>query len=84
MSLLVLGSVTGVGESLLTLLEVFTQERFLSRVTSVVDLEVLQPGKTSSTSRLFAFEGSLTSVNTEVGHQLVLGIEWLVLTTAIL
>ena len=84
MCLFVLGSVTGVGESLLAFFEVFAKKRFLACVASVVDLQVLQPRKTSSTSRLFAFEGSLTSMNSEVGHKFVFGIKWLVETTAIL
>ena len=84
MGLLVFSSVTRVGESLLALFEVLAKEGFLSGVTSVVDLQVLKSGKTSSTPRLFTFERPLSSMDTKVGHEFVLGIEWLVLTTAIL
>ena len=45
MSLFMLCPVAGVGECLATVFEILAQERLLSRVTPVVDLEILQPGK---------------------------------------
>ena len=43
----------------------------------LVYLEVLQPGKAAAAVQLAALERSLARVNPQVGHQLVLGIEWL-------
>ena len=50
----------------------------------LVDLQVLQPRKTTATVCLAALEGSLSSVNPQVGHQLVLGVEWLGVTGTVL
>ena len=46
-------------------------------MTPLVDLQVLKPGKAPAARRLAALEGSLSSVDSEVGHQLVLSIEGL-------
>ena len=40
-----------------------------------VDLEVFRPGKDLSTTREGAGEGLLTSVDSDVVHQLILGLE---------
>ena len=50
----------------------------------LVDLEVLQSGKTPAAVCLAALEGSLSRVNPQVGHQLVLRIERLGVTGAVL
>ena len=63
---------------------ILARERFLPSVTPLVDLEVLQPGKTPAAVWLAALEGSLACVNPQVGHQLVLGIERLGVTGTVL
>ena len=76
--------VTGIRKLLLTVFEEFAVERFLSSVTPVVDLEVLQSCKAPATSWLFASERSLTSVHPQMCHQLVFGIERFVLAATVL
>ena len=83
-SLFVLGSVAGVAEGFLALVAVFAGERFLPGVTPLVDLQVLQPGKTAAAVWLAALERSLSCVNPQVGHQLVLRIERLGVTGTVL
>ena len=78
------GSVAGVAEGLLALVAVFTGEGFLPCVTSLVDLEVLQSGKTPAAVGLAALERPLARVDPEVGHQLVLGVERLGVTGTVL
>ena len=50
----------------------------------LVDLEVLQPSKTPAAVCLAALERSLSCVNPQVGHQLVLRIERLGVTGTVL
>ena len=49
-----------------------------------MNLEVLQSSKASSTSLLITLEWSLPGVNSDVGHQLVLSIEWFTLSWTVL
>ena len=50
----------------------------------LVDLQVLQSGKTPTAVCLAALERSLSCVNPQVGHQLVLGVEGLGVTGTVL
>ena len=56
----------------------------LTCVDSLVDLEVLRARKYFSTSRKGAGKGFLSSMNSDVVDQLVLGLEWLLLPGAVL
>ena len=49
-----------------------------------MNLEVLQSSKASSTTFLITLEWSLPGVNSDVGHQLVLSIEWFTLSWTVL
>ena len=53
-------------------------------MTPVVDLEVLQSGKGSSATFLDTFEWPFPCMDSDVGDQLVLGVEWFGQTAAVL